>query len=87
MTGGYIEDLTKKRANSSANALLSLIPDKAVKLIGNRVLSISILTTQVACTDEMCPLIKTAVCENMWFSTDNAITIIAIQVNFFHIIV
>ena len=28
MTGGYIEDLTKKRANSSANALLSLIPDK-----------------------------------------------------------
>ncbi|MCL4348642.1 heavy metal translocating P-type ATPase [Ferroplasma acidiphilum] len=28
MTGGYIEDLTKKRANSSANALLSLIPDR-----------------------------------------------------------
>ena len=39
------------------------IGDKALKLIGNRVLSISILTTQGACTDEMCPLIKTAVCE------------------------
>ncbi|WP_337860670.1 heavy metal translocating P-type ATPase [Ferroplasma sp.] len=27
MTGSYIESLTKKKANSSANALLSLIPD------------------------------------------------------------
>ncbi len=28
LTGGYIENLTKKSANSSANALLALIPDK-----------------------------------------------------------
>jgi Cu2+-exporting ATPase/Cu+-exporting ATPase len=28
LTGSYIESITKKRANSSANALLSLLPDK-----------------------------------------------------------
>lgn len=34
MTGSYIESLTKKKANSSANALLSLIPDH-VHIINN----------------------------------------------------
>ena len=34
LTGNYIENLTKKKANSSASALLSLIPDR-VHLINN----------------------------------------------------
>jgi hypothetical protein len=38
------------------------IVDKAIKLIGNRILSMSVITTQGACTDEMCPLIKKIVC-------------------------
>ncbi len=38
------------------------IGDKEVKLIGHRVLSISIMTIQGPCTDEMCPLIKKPVC-------------------------
>jgi len=39
------------------------ISDKAIKFLGNKVLSISIITTQGACTDEMCPLIKKIVCD------------------------
>ncbi len=38
------------------------IGDKEVKLIGNRVLSISVTTVQGPCTDEMCPLIKKSAC-------------------------
>ncbi|MCL4453606.1 hypothetical protein [Ferroplasma sp.] len=38
------------------------IGDKEFKLIGKRVLSISVTTIQGPCTDEMCPLIKKPVC-------------------------
>ncbi len=49
------------------------IADKVIKLIGNNVLSISIITTQGACTDEMCPLIKKAACNiTKSFRTDSS---------------
>ncbi|WMT52183.1 MAG: hypothetical protein RE471_04710 [Ferroplasma sp.] len=38
------------------------IGDKEVKLIGTRILSISVTTVQGPCNDEMCPLIKKPVC-------------------------
>ena len=38
------------------------IGDKIIKLIGNKVLSVSVIAVQGACTDEMCPLIKKPQC-------------------------
>lgn len=38
------------------------IGDKTIKLIGDKILSISVTTVQGPCTDEMCPLIKKPIC-------------------------
>jgi hypothetical protein len=38
------------------------IGGREVSLIGDRILSISVVTVQGPCTDEMCPLIKKPVC-------------------------
>ena len=48
------------------------IEDKAIKLIGKNVLSISIITIHGPCTDEMCPLIKKPLCAlNDEFTAEN----------------
>ncbi|WP_337860667.1 hypothetical protein [Ferroplasma sp.] len=38
------------------------IDEKIINLTGNKVISISIVSVQGACTDNMCPLIKKTVC-------------------------
>jgi hypothetical protein len=38
------------------------LDEKTIKLTKNKVISISIVVTQGACTDNMCPVIKKAVC-------------------------